>query len=110
VHTADCRAAARSRKNEPEQWIDVEWDRAPKRLFQAAIGVTVSNQRGVLAKVASEIADAGANIDSISMQEDRAVYTTMMFVLDVANRDHLARVMRALHRQTDVKKIVRVRE
>jgi guanosine-3',5'-bis(diphosphate) 3'-pyrophosphohydrolase len=110
VHMADCRAAARSRKNEPDQWIDVEWDRAPKRQFQAAIAVTVANQRGVLAKVASEIADAGANIDSISMQEDRAVFTTMMFVLDVANRDHLARVMRALHRLADVKKIVRVRE
>ena len=110
VHASDCRAAARSRKNEPEQWIDVEWDREPKRLFQAAIGVTVANQRGVLAKVASEIADAGANIDSISMQEDRAVFTTMMFVLDVANRDHLARVMRSLHRLADVKKIVRVRE
>ena len=110
VHAADCRAAARSRKNEPDQWIDVEWDRAPKRLFQAAIGVTVANQRGVLAKVASEIADAGANIDSISMQEDRAVFTTMMFVLEVANRDHLARVMRALHRLADVEKIVRVRE
>ena len=110
VHASDCRAAARSRRNEPEQWIDVEWDREPKRLFQAAIGVTVANQRGVLAKVASEIADAGANIDSISMQEDRAVFTTMMFVLDVANRDHLARVMRALHRLADVKKIVRVRE
>jgi len=110
VHAADCRTAARSRRNEPDQWIDVEWDREPKRQFQAAIGVTVANQRGVLAKVASEIADAGANIDSISMQEDRAVFTTMLFVLDVANRDHLARVMRALHRLTDVKKIVRVRE
>jgi (p)ppGpp synthase/HD superfamily hydrolase len=110
VHTADCRAAARSRANEPDQWIDVEWDPSPKRQFQAAIGVTVTNQRGVLAKVASEIADAGANIDSISMQEDRAVYTTMVFVLDVANRDHLARVMRALHRQTDVKKVARLRE
>jgi len=110
VHASDCRTAARSRKNEPDQWIDVEWDREPKRLFQAAIGVTVANQRGVLAKVASEIADAGANIDSISMQEDRDMFTTMMFVLDVANRDHLARVMRALHRLADVKKIVRVRE
>ncbi len=110
VHAADCRTAERSRRNEPDQWIDVEWDRAPKRLFQAAIGVTVSNQRGVLAKVASGIAEAGANIDSISMQDDRAVFTTMLFVLEVANRDHLARVMRALRRLTDVKKIVRARE
>jgi guanosine-3',5'-bis(diphosphate) 3'-pyrophosphohydrolase len=100
----------RSRKVEPEQWIDVEWDSRTSRLFQAAIHVTVENQRGVLAKVASEVADAGSNIDAISMEEDRAVFTTMHFVLEVANRQHLARVMRALRRLPDVKKIARVRE
>jgi (p)ppGpp synthase/HD superfamily hydrolase len=64
----------------------------------------------VLAKVASEIAEAGANIDSISMEEDRAVFTNMQFVLEVSNRGHLARVMRALRRLPDVKKLSRVRE
>jgi (p)ppGpp synthase/HD superfamily hydrolase len=110
VHTAECRHAVRSRRAEPEQWLEVEWDRKPSRLFQAAIRVTVANQRGVLAKVASEIAEAGSNIDSISMEEDRAVYTTMLFVLEVGHRDHLARVMRALHRLPEVEKLARVRE
>ena len=110
VHNSDCRAIVRSRRNEPEQWIDVEWDPRTTRLFQAAIDVTVENQRGVLAKVASEIAEAGSNIDSITMEEDRAVFTAMHFVLEVANRQHLARVMRALRRLPDVKKISRMRE
>lgn len=100
----------RSRKNEPDQWIDVEWDARISRLFQAAINVMVENQRGVLAKVASEIADAGSNIDSITMEDDRTVFTTMHFVVEVRNRQHLARVMRSLRRLSDVKKIVRVRE
>ncbi len=110
VHATECGAIVRSRKNEPDQWIDVEWDPRITRLFQAAIHVTVENQRGVLAKVASEIADAGSNIDSITMEEDRAVFTTMHFVLEVANRQHLARVMRALRRLPDVQKITRTRE
>jgi (p)ppGpp synthase/HD superfamily hydrolase len=110
VHIADCRHAVRSRRNEPEQWLDVEWDRKTSRLFHAALRVTVTNQRGVLAKVASEIAGAGSNIDSISMEEDRALYAPMLFVLEVANRQHLARVMRALRRLPEVEKIVRVRE
>ena len=110
VHIADCRQAARSRRIEPEQWLDVEWDRKITRLFQAALRVTVTNQRGVLAKVASEIALAGSNIDSISMEEDRALFTPMLFVLEVANRQHLARVMRALKRLPEVEKLVRVRE
>jgi len=110
VHAADCRQAVRSRRVEPEQWLDVEWDRKTTRLFHTAVRVTVTNQRGVLAKVASEIAQAGSNIDSISMEEDRALYTPMLFVLEVANRQHLARVMRALRRLPEVEKIARVRE
>ncbi|MGE0359038.1 MAG: ACT domain-containing protein [Burkholderiales bacterium] len=34
----------------------------------------------------------------------------MHFVLEVQNRSHLARVMRALRRLPDVKKLARVRE
>src|SRR4029078_794335 len=48
VHTADCRQAVRSPRNEPDQWLDVEWDRKTSRLFQAAVRVTVANHRGVL--------------------------------------------------------------
>ena len=110
VHDTQCRSIVRSRTNEPDQWIDVEWDARTTRLFQAAITLMVENQRGVLAKVASEIAEAGSNIDAISMEEDRTVFTAMHFVLEVANRQHLARVMRALRRLPDVKKITRVRE
>ena len=76
----------------------------------SAINVTVENQRGVLAKVASAIAEAGSNIDSISMEEDRSVYTTMLFVVEVANRAHLARVMRSIRRLSEAKKLLRVRE
>jgi RelA/SpoT family (p)ppGpp synthetase len=110
VHNAECRQIERSRKNEPDQWIDVEWDPAGTRLYQTAIRAIVTNQRGVLAKVASEIADSRSNIDSISMDEDRTVYTSMLLVLEVSNRQHLARVMRALRRLPDVKKLARVRE
>ena len=110
VHNAECKQIERSRRNEPEQWIDVEWDPAGSRLYQTVVKVMVANQRGVLAKVASEIAESGSNIDSISMEEDRSVYTNMLLVVEVSNRQHLARVMRALRRLPDVKKLARVRE
>src|SRR3954470_13208494 len=110
VHASDCSSIVPSRKNEPDQWIDVEWDVRTSRLFQAAIHVMVENQRGVLAKVASEVADAGSNIDAISMEDDKSMFTIMHFVLEVASRQHLARVMRALRRLPDVKKISRARE
>jgi GTP pyrophosphokinase len=110
VHAVGCGTIQRSRRAEPELWIDVDWDRATNRLFQAAVDITVANQRGVLAKVASEIAEAGSNIDSIAVDEERSVFTTMHMVLEVANRRHLARVMRALRRIPEVSKISRIRE
>jgi guanosine-3',5'-bis(diphosphate) 3'-pyrophosphohydrolase len=110
VHQSGCGSIGRSRKNEPDQWIDVEWDPRTTRLFEAAVDVTVENQRGVLARVASQIADAGSNIDAISTEEDRALFTTMHFVVEVANRQHLARVMRSLRRLPDVKKLARTKE
>ena len=110
VHVSDCGVIVRSRKKEPEQWIDVEWDPRTTRLFQVAVNVTVENQRGVLAKVASEIAAAGSNIDAISMDEDRALFTTMHLVLEVANRQHLARVLRGLRRLPDAKRISRMKD
>ena len=110
VHQSECASIVRSRKNEPDQWLDVEWDLRTSRLFQAAVHVMVENQRGVLARVASQIAEAGSNIDSIATEEDRALFTTMHLVIEVANRQHLARVMRALRRLPDVKKLARAKE
>src|SRR5438309_1228567 len=110
VHQSDCPSIVRSRKNEPDQWLDVEWDPRTNRLFQAAVHLMVENQRGVLARVASQIAEAGSNIDSITTEEDRALLNTMHLVIEVANRQHLARVMRALRRLPDVKKLARSKD
>ena len=109
VHTHDCPTAAKSR-GDPEKWLDVEWAPETDRMFDVAIRVTVVNQRGVLAKVAAAIAEAGSNIDNVSMDEERNLYTTMHFTLQVANRLHLAKVMRALRRIREVVRIARVKD
>ena len=109
VHTHDCPTAAKSR-GDPEKWLDVEWAPETDKMFDVAIRVTVVNQRGVLAKVAAAIAEAGSNIDNVSMDEERNLYTTMHFTLQVANRLHLAKVMRALRRIQEVVRIARVRD
>ena len=50
------------------------------------------------------------NIDNVSMDEERSLYTTMHFTLQVANRLHLARVMRSLRRIQEVVRIARVQD
>jgi (p)ppGpp synthase/HD superfamily hydrolase len=63
----------------------------------------------VLAKVASVIAEAGSNIDSIHFEEDRSTYTTMHLVIEVDHRKHLAAIFRGLRRLAEVERIVRPR-
>ncbi len=109
VHTHDCPTAAKSR-GDPEKWLDVEWAPQTDKMFDVGIRVTVVNQRGVLAKVATAIAEGGSNIDNVSMDEERSLYTTMHFTLQVANRMHLARVLRTLRRVREVVRIARVKD
>jgi GTP diphosphokinase / guanosine-3',5'-bis(diphosphate) 3'-diphosphatase len=109
VHTHDCPVGAKSR-SDPDKWIDVEWDAEVGKLFQVGVRVVAANQRGVLAKVAAAIAEAGSNIDNVSMDEERGIYTTMHFTVQVQNRMHLARVMKQLRRIPDVVRINRVKD
>jgi GTP pyrophosphokinase len=109
VHTHDCPTAIKGR-SDPEKWIDVEWAPDTERTFDVGVKVVAANQRGVLAKVAAAIAEAGSNIDNVTMDEERGVYTTMTFTIQVQNRLHLARVMKSLRRIPDVVRITRMKD
>jgi (p)ppGpp synthase/HD superfamily hydrolase len=72
--------------------------------------VLVSDRRGLLADLATAIADAQANIDAISMEKpDGAGVIAMFFGVQVRDRKHLAAVMRNLRRVPDVKRVQRPR-
>ena len=53
------------------------------------------NLVNTLAKVAASIAESGCNIANVSVDEDHGMYATNQFTLQVANRQHLAKVLRS---------------
>jgi GTP pyrophosphokinase len=109
IHTHDCSVIAKAR-HDPERVLDVAWDPETRKLFEVSIKLVAANQRGVLAKVAAEIAEAGSNIQNVAVDpEDGSSYTNMFFTLQVSNRLHLARIMRALRRIPEVVRITRVK-
>ena len=109
IHTHDC-PALRAYHADPDKWLDVEWEAEAGRMFDVAVKVVVSNQRGVLAKVAAAISEQRSNIGNVSMEEeDGSPYTVLYFTLQVQNRMHLARVMRGLRGLEDVVRIFRVK-
>ena len=111
IHTENCRAASRSRSTEPQNWIRVEWAPDPGQLFDVRIKVVAKNMRGVLGRVATGIAQAGINIEFVSMDNKRQGYfADLHFLVQVGSRQHLASLMRALRRVPDVIRISREQE
>ena len=112
IHTHDC-PAIHPFKFDPEKWVDVQWDPHIDRLFKVDIRMTVNDRRGVLAKLAAEIATADSNIAHIHMDEQAfkgdQKYAVMQFTLEVRHRMHLASVLRQLRHMQEVVRITRVK-
>lgn len=109
IHTHDCPSVLKF-KLDPDKWLDVEWEPESSRLFKTNLNLTVANQPGMLAKIASGIADAGSNIDNVSLEEaDGSAYANLYFTVQVKNRVHLAELMRSLRKIPDVVRINRTK-
>jgi len=108
VHTEDCPNVAEYRKH-PERWIDVQWEKQIDATFPVNLRIDTRNQRGVLANVASAISELEANIDSVSFEERDGQSTSMYFVIEVKDRDHLARVLRAVRNKDTVIRATRTK-
>ncbi|HEY2862655.1 MAG TPA: bifunctional (p)ppGpp synthetase/guanosine-3',5'-bis(diphosphate) 3'-pyrophosphohydrolase [Casimicrobiaceae bacterium] len=109
VHTRDC-LTLRKGRIDSDQVVDVEWAPEIEGIFEAGIRLMVADERGLLAHLATAIADAGANIEYLSMERpDGGHVVAMFFSVQVRDRKHLANVMRALRRIPEVKRVARAR-
>lgn len=110
VHIADCPIASRLRHKDAERFIHVEWTDEPSRPFETNVIVTVTNGKGVLARVASAFATAEADIIHMDMGEEAAQETTdLRFLISVRDSTHLDAVLRSLNRTPSVLRASRVR-
>ncbi|HHM04371.1 MAG TPA: bifunctional GTP diphosphokinase/guanosine-3',5'-bis pyrophosphate 3'-pyrophosphohydrolase [Gammaproteobacteria bacterium] len=108
IHGVNCKNLSEYR-DRPEKWIDVDWESEIKGEFPVEIRVEVANQRGALATVAAAIAEMGANIDNVNMDERDGRYSTLTFLVEVEDRGHLARIMRRIRALDMVARIARTK-
>jgi (p)ppGpp synthase/HD superfamily hydrolase len=74
--------------------------------FSVALIIVASNDRGLLAKTASQINEAGANIETVTLKTlNGDVHIDV--VIEVTDRSHLAQVFKSLRRLSGIKKISR---
>ncbi len=97
VHHQACPNMREERKK-GSSWLDVTWEDQVEGEFAAALKVDVGNKRGLLASIASAIADAGSNIDEVRTEEKDGLSSSLFFVVSVSGRRHLAIIMRSLRK------------
>jgi len=110
VHTDSCAVGQRLLHKDRERFIGVEWSEEVVRAFEAPLLVTVSNGKGVLARVAAAIAQAEADITLVNMVDEVSGQDAidLRFVVSVRNLAHLEAVLKALRRTPSVTQARRV--
>ncbi|MGB1111142.1 MAG: RelA/SpoT family protein, partial [Gammaproteobacteria bacterium] len=106
VHTQDCRNVRVTRGNQPN-WIDLDWAEQVEGDFFVPVRMEVNNQRGVLATIATVIAELDSNINHVGMDEKDGKSSTLDFVISVRDRVHLASIIKTLRRKGFIMKIHR---
>ncbi|MDN4016861.1 bifunctional (p)ppGpp synthetase/guanosine-3',5'-bis(diphosphate) 3'-pyrophosphohydrolase [Achromobacter panacis] len=109
VHTAECPVALRARIKEPERWVEVAWDEETAKHLSARIDIVAKNERGVLSRIAAEVAQADSNIIHVTMHDDAMATVVLNLTVQVDSRRHLAQVFRSIRHVPQVKKIIRAK-
>lgn len=110
VHTEDCAVAKRLVQRDSERFIAVDWSDEPVRGFETDLMVTVSNGKGVLARVAAAMASAEVDITQVEIEQGSGQEATnLCFSVAVRDRVHLATVMRNVKRTSSVLRVQRIK-
>jgi guanosine-3',5'-bis(diphosphate) 3'-pyrophosphohydrolase len=108
VHRRSCSNVREFRKH-PDRCVDVMWAPITHGMFPVSVRILTRNTPGVLARVSTSIGEAGSNIETVAQPEANPETATLLFNVSVRDRDHMARVMRRLRRNSSVIRVQRVR-
>jgi len=106
IHRENCANVAAFGK-QPDKWIPAVWQKDQQRIFTAGLIVEVTNRMGILAQVATRIADEQSNISHVNVDSSQGDQSTILFEVQVRDRAHLARLIRAIRSMPDVMKVER---
>jgi GTP pyrophosphokinase len=106
IHRENCSNVAAFGK-QPDKWIPAVWQKDQQRLFTAGLAVEVTNRMGILAQVATQIAAEQSNISHVNVDSSQGDQSVILFEVQVKDRAHLARLIRAIRGMKDVLKVER---
>ena len=107
IHTERCKNIRPIRKD-PALCAQVNWDEKVEGDFSVEIKVLSEDKPGLLAEISTVISNYQANIESFKTDSPIGNSIQMHIIMNVSDRDHLARIMRKLRRLSPVLSVFRV--
>ncbi len=107
VHRDVCPSGQLTARRSPERCVPVTWAQAMTKAFRSLLQVYTLNTPGVLSSVSASIGNAGTNIEHVRQPSDESTSATLIFLLNVRDRDQLARVIQRLRHNPNVVKVAR---
>lgn len=107
IHTERCKNI-RSIRKDPALCAQVNWDEKVEGDFAVEIKVLSEDKPGLLAEISTVISNYQANIESFKTDAPIGNSIQMHIVMNVTDRDHLARIMRRLRRLSPVLSVFRL--
>ncbi len=108
VHADGCAVAKKLKNKDSERFIEVDWSDEPVRAFETEVLVSVTNGKGVLARVAAALAAAEADITHVDMRNEAGHEATdLRFLIAVHDRNQLDTALRNLRKTLSVLKAER---
>jgi GTP pyrophosphokinase len=92
VHRRDCRSLAQLLVRHPERAIESQWGAREAAVFPVDIAVQAHDRQGLLRDVSEVLSRERINVTAVNTQS-RQHAATMLFTVEVENRDHLQRAL-----------------
>jgi guanosine-3',5'-bis(diphosphate) 3'-pyrophosphohydrolase len=109
IHRDNCRNINQEMKQSADKCLAVEWAPDVTGEFSVDLRLEIANQRGMLAAVATSLAEGGVNIEHINLKEKDPHMSQVSLRIAVTDRQQLARAIRRLRATEGVIKLVRVK-
>jgi guanosine-3',5'-bis(diphosphate) 3'-pyrophosphohydrolase len=110
VHAIDCNRLS-AYEEQPERWLDLRWhDGSHPAAYGVTLDLTVANDRGVLGRICTLIAEAGANIADLSFIDRKPDFFKVLIHAEFRDAAQLHSLMLTLEAESNVAAISRYRD
>ena len=107
IHTERCKNMIALRKD-PAHCAPVQWEKDVVGDFSVEIKIISDDRPGLLAEISASISETDSNIVNFRMDPPAGTSIQMFVVIEVKDRQHLAKIMRKLRRLNHVMSVSRI--